>query len=118
MTTTPAAPSAEALFGSDEYRVDGREKVSGTMRYTADFAPANLLWAAYTLSPYAHAKILRIDTADAKQVPGVRAVLTSADIGPNKRFGRIFSDPGARIRQGRDDRRQGRGDRRRDTRGG
>ena len=92
MSTTTTPRSIDALLDTDEYRVDGREKVSGKMRYTADFAPAGLLWAAYTTSPYAHAKILRIDTAAAKAVPGVRAVLTSADIGPGKRSGRMLFD--------------------------
>src|SRR5580698_10568479 len=61
------------------------------MKYTADFAPANLLWAAYTTSPFAHANIVGIDTTEAKRVDGVRAVLTAADIGP-KRFGRVIFD--------------------------
>src|SRR5271165_2251624 len=92
MSTTTAPRSIDAFFDAGEYRVDGREKVSGQMRYTADFAPTGLLWAAYTTSPYAHAKILRIDTSAAKAVPGVRAVLTSADIGPGKRSGRMLFD--------------------------
>jgi CO/xanthine dehydrogenase Mo-binding subunit len=92
MTTTTALPTADALFHDDEFRVDGRDKVSGKMQYTADFAPPDLLWAAFTVSPHAHAKIVRIDTTAAKAVPGVRAVLTSADIGPGKRSGRMFFD--------------------------
>ncbi|MGA2392143.1 MAG: xanthine dehydrogenase family protein molybdopterin-binding subunit [Candidatus Lustribacter sp.] len=93
MTTTTTAPrTIDAFFERGEYRVDGREKVSGKMRYTADFAPAGLLWAAFTTSPHAHAKIVRIDTTEARAVPGVRAVLTSTDIGPGKRSGRMLFD--------------------------
>ena len=92
MTTTSTRRTSEALFRDDEFRVDGHEKVSGQMRYTADIAPADLLWAAFTTSPYAHAKIVRIDTTAAKAVPGVRAVLTAADIGPGKRSGRMLFD--------------------------
>lgn len=92
MTTTTTPNRIDAFFARGEYRVDGREKVSGKMRYTADFAPAGLLWAAYATSPHAHAKILRIDTAQARAVPGVHAVLTAADIGPGKRSGRMLFD--------------------------
>ena len=92
MTTTSTRYASEALFRADEFRLDGREKVSGKMRYTADIAPAGLLWAAFTTSPHAHAKIVRIDTTAAKAVAGVRAVLTSADIGPGKRSGRMLFD--------------------------
>lgn len=90
--TTTTRPTSETLFRDDEVRLDGREKVSGEMRYTADFTPDEVLWAAFTTSPHAHAKIVRIDTTAAKAVPGVRAVLTSADIGPGKRSGRMLFD--------------------------
>jgi len=93
MTSTGTAPrTGGALIDGDEIRVDGRAKVSGEEKYTADFRPAGLLWAAFTISPHAHANILRIDTSAAKAVPGVRAVLTSADIGPGKRHGRMLFD--------------------------
>lgn len=91
-TTTTTRPTSTALFSDDEIRLDGGEKVSGKMRYSADFSPANLLWAAFTTSPHAHATIVSIDTTAAKAVPGVRAVLTSADIGPGKRSGRMIFD--------------------------
>lgn len=92
MTSTRTAPRTESLIDRDEIRIDGRTKVNGQEKYTADFRPAALLWAAFTISPYAHAKILRIDTSAAQAVPGVRAVLTSADIGPGKRHGRMLFD--------------------------
>jgi CO/xanthine dehydrogenase Mo-binding subunit len=92
MTTTRSLTTADDLLRGDEMRLDGRDKVSGRMQYTADFAPPGLLWAAFTTSPYAHARIVSIETSAAKAVPGVRAVLTSADIGPGKRSGRMFFD--------------------------
>ena len=64
-------------FAAGEYRVEGRDKVSGRMAYTADVQVPGMLWAAYTTSPYAYAKIRRIDTTEAKAVPGVKAVLTA-----------------------------------------
>ena len=49
--------------------------------YTADYARDDMLWAAFVASPYAHAEIVRIDTAAALAIDGVRAVVTGADIG-------------------------------------
>ena len=64
-----------------ERRVEGREKVTGRAKYTADLTRPGTLWAAYTTSPHAHARIRAIDTSAARKMPGVHAVLTGADIG-------------------------------------
>ena len=61
-------------------RPDGAEKVTGRVQYVADVKPRGLLEAKLLRSPHAHAKIVRIDTEKAKALPGVRAVLTAADI--------------------------------------
>src|SRR5581483_6545246 len=61
-------------------RPDGPEKVSGRTRYVADLNPRGLLHAKLLRSPHAHARITRIDTSRARALPGVRAVLTAADI--------------------------------------
>src|SRR6476646_1973553 len=61
-------------------RPDGPEKVTGRTQYVADLSPRGMLHAALLRSPHAHARIIRIDTSKAKALPGVRAVLTAADI--------------------------------------
>ena len=96
-TTTTEAPvehpgRVSAPFTTDEVRIEGREKVSGKTQYTADMSRSDMLWAAFTVSPFAHATIVRIDTTAAKAVPGVKAVLTSADLPPGKRSGRMLYD--------------------------
>jgi carbon-monoxide dehydrogenase large subunit len=91
VTTTTEGPRAADLLGTNELRVEGRDKVSGRMQYTADVHRPNMLWAAFTTSPHPHAKIVRIDATAAKAVPGVRAVLTAADIG-HRLFGRQLVD--------------------------
>lgn len=88
---TTERSSATALFDEDEIRVDGRDKVKGRALYTADVPRPNSLWAAFAISPHAHAKIRRIDTSHAQTVPGVRAVITGADIG-GVRHGRMLAD--------------------------
>ncbi|TJY41583.1 xanthine dehydrogenase family protein molybdopterin-binding subunit [Cohnella pontilimi] len=44
--------------------------------YTADKVEARMLHARLALSPYAHARILSVDTSEAKQVQGVKTILT------------------------------------------
>jgi CO/xanthine dehydrogenase Mo-binding subunit len=59
--------------------------------YAADLMLPGMLWGKVLRSPYAHAKILSIDTAKASQVPGVHAVVTGQDL-PDRRVGRLLRD--------------------------
>ncbi len=52
----------------------------GEARFTADHTPPGTLHMALLRSAHGHARIVRIDTARAAAMPGVRAVLTGADI--------------------------------------
>src|SRR5437773_10118167 len=61
-------------------RPDGPEKVTGKVQYVADIQPKGLLHAQLLRSPHAHARIKRIDTSRAKELAGVRAGLTAADM--------------------------------------
>ena len=61
-------------------RHDAPEKVVGRTQYVADLQLPGMLQARLLRSPHAHARIKRIDTSKAKALPGVRAVLTAADI--------------------------------------
>jgi CO/xanthine dehydrogenase Mo-binding subunit len=61
-------------------RFDSPEKVTGRTQYVADVHLAGLLQAKLLRSPHAHARIKRIDASRARALPGVRAVLTAADI--------------------------------------
>jgi CO/xanthine dehydrogenase Mo-binding subunit len=90
-TTAPTTGTTPASLGIDEARIDGRGKVSGKTKYTADFAREGMLWAAFVASPYAHAKIVKIDTSAATAMAGVHAVLTGADVG-ERFFGCVLKD--------------------------
>jgi CO/xanthine dehydrogenase Mo-binding subunit len=72
-------------------RVDGSDKVSGNTVYTADVQLPGMLWGKCVRSPYAHARIVSINTEAAKKVKGVRAVLTGEDL-PDKRVGLSLQD--------------------------
>lgn len=54
--------------------------VAGRGRYTDDITPPRTLHAAFVRSPYAHAKILNIDTTAAKAADGVKLVMTGAEL--------------------------------------
>jgi aerobic carbon-monoxide dehydrogenase large subunit len=54
--------------------------VAGRGKYTDDITLPRTLHAAFVRSPYAHAKILNIDTAAAKAAPGVKLVMTGAEL--------------------------------------
>ena len=72
-------------------RPDGRVKVTGAGRYTADLASAGMAHAAFRYADHPHARILKIDTAKARALPGVVAVITQADL-PDVRFGGLVQD--------------------------
>jgi aerobic carbon-monoxide dehydrogenase large subunit len=61
-------------------RVEDPRLVRGAGMYTDDVRLHDLVHAAFVRSPHAHARILRIETAAARAVPGVTAVLTGADV--------------------------------------
>ena len=68
------------VVGTRPLRPDGIDKVTGRARYGADaFAPGQLVGRVLR-SPHAHARISKIDTSKAEKLPGVKAVITSADL--------------------------------------
>lgn len=68
------------MIGQRVRRREDPELVTGKGKYTADFQPENLLHLAFVRSPYAHARILSIDTADAVALPGVLAVMVGDEV--------------------------------------
>src|SRR5690349_18034142 len=72
-------------------RPDGKDKVTGLGRYTADLTLTGMLHARFRYADHAHARIRRIDTSAARAVPGVFAVLTHEDV-PDVRYGAFVQD--------------------------
>ncbi|HEX9636117.1 MAG TPA: selenium-dependent xanthine dehydrogenase [Acidobacteriota bacterium] len=78
--------------GTSLVRHQTPELVLGTRPYVADLTAPGMLHGAVLLSPHARAKVLRIDTAKARALPGVEAVVTWRDV-PGERFnGLIYPD--------------------------
>ena len=61
-------------------RADGRLKVTGTARYTADIALAGAVHAAIVHSTIANGRTLSIDTTNAERAPGVLTVFTHCNM--------------------------------------
>lgn len=68
------------VIGSRVKRPDGVDKVTGKARYGADASAPGQLVGRILRSPHAHARIKKIDTSKAEKLPGVKAVITSADL--------------------------------------
>ncbi len=60
-------------------RQDAHERASGKATYTRDIYLPGMLYAKILTSPYAHAKIIKIDTSRAEALPGVRDILKYDD---------------------------------------
>jgi CO/xanthine dehydrogenase Mo-binding subunit len=73
LTQWPAGPLA--VVGRDATRQDAPERVRGEARFTADIQLPGMLHTAVLRSPYAHARVRRIDFTKALALPGVRAAL-------------------------------------------
>lgn len=72
--------ATETLIGRWIRREDGERKVTGRAVYTGDLNLPGMLYARLVLSPYAHARISRINTEAASAVPGVVGVYTAQDL--------------------------------------
>jgi len=81
MTQGTHQQAQPVLIGTSLPRQDGPDKVTGRARYAGDLALPGLLYARLVTSPYAHARILNIDTSAALSVPGVVAVFSAETLG-------------------------------------
>ena len=80
MPTTQETPTASPV-GRDTPRVDGPRKVSGRAQYTADFHFHGMLYAVPVEATIANGRVVKLDTAAAEKMPGVRAILHRENIG-------------------------------------
>ena len=103
-TPVPDGHEAPLGVGSSVERSDARGKVLGTGVYVDDMKVPGMLHGAVLRPPKARIKVLRIDASEALAMPGVKAVLTAADV-PGDRFqGHIIKDWPAMIAVGEETR--------------
>lgn len=79
-------------LGGRVQRIDAREKVLGTGKYPDDFYMEGMLLGGLLRSKYARARVLSIDTAKAKALPGVAVVYTAADVPGENIIGHLRQD--------------------------
>lgn len=80
------------IIGTQQRRVDAWGKVTGRAKFAEDYNTAHQLYGKVLRAKYPHANILRIDTAKAKQLAGVEAVLTAKDIPGSNLFGIVVKN--------------------------
>ena len=85
MTTHPAldATTTPGPFGQPIRRIEDPALLTGNGRFADDIHFPDMLQAAFVRSPFSHALVKSIDTSVARAQPGVRAVLTMADLAPH-----------------------------------
>ncbi len=79
------------VLGTNMPRMGGVERVIGAGIYGIDLALPNALHGGILRSQYAHARIVSIDTNEARALPGVHIVVTAADA-PDVKYGRSTMD--------------------------
>ncbi|WP_020375271.1 xanthine dehydrogenase family protein molybdopterin-binding subunit [Sulfobacillus thermosulfidooxidans] len=83
LTPTPS------IIGQKVIREDVRKKVAGEVLYSADWVMPGMLYAKLVRALYPHAKITKIDSQGAYQVPGVVRVIEAKDVPVNQ----FYDDP-------------------------
>jgi xanthine dehydrogenase molybdenum-binding subunit len=80
MAATTEGTHQFRVIGTRPIRHDGVEKVTGAARYGADYAFPGMLFGRVLRSPHAHANIKSIKSDKARALPGVKAIVTAADL--------------------------------------
>lgn len=69
-----------SVVGKRLPKIDAPDKATGRAIYTDDIVLPNMIYGKLLLSPLPHAKIVSINTTKAKALPGVKLILTGADV--------------------------------------
>ena len=88
----PEPKTTDWRLGSRIPRVDVEEKVTGTGKYPDDFYVDGMCYGSALRSAHPRARVLSIDTTEAKALPGVVAVLTAEDIPGENKIGHLKHD--------------------------
>lgn len=88
----PEMKKQDWKLGERVHRLDVEEKVCGTGKYPDDYYLDGMCYGSALRSNYPRARVLSIDTAAAKALPGVVAVLTAEDIPGENKIGHLKHD--------------------------
>jgi xanthine dehydrogenase YagR molybdenum-binding subunit len=70
-----------SVIGKGQPRIDGPVKVSGVAQYASDFHFPGMLYAVPIEATIANGRVVKLDTAAAEKMPGVRAIFHRENIG-------------------------------------
>ena len=80
-----------SVIGQNSVRIDGIAKASGDAVYTVDYSEPGMLYGKLLRSPVAAGVIKTLDVSKARSMPGVKAIVTKADV-PMTRTGMLIKD--------------------------
>ena len=75
----PKPWSETTIVGKGIPRIDGPDRLSGAAIYSLDVDLPDMLYAATLRCPHAHARVVTVNLAKVREMPGVRAILSDAD---------------------------------------
>ena len=87
----PAA-CTDGRVGRSLERIGAAQSVLGERPYVDDLSLPGMLHGALALSPHPRARVMRIDTARARALPGVHAIATAADVPGERWYGLLHND--------------------------
>ena len=93
-------PCTDGHVGQSLTRVGAGHNALGDRPYVDDIFVPGMLHGAVTLSPHPRALVKRIDTSRARALPGVRAVVTAADVPGERWHGLLYNDWPAFVAEG------------------
>lgn len=86
-------PGKRTTIGQSFRRIDGESKATGKAVYTVDVELPGMVYGKALRSPYPHARIVKVDTAQARSLPGVITVVSRESLGDmNPYFGAAYKD--------------------------
>ncbi|MBS3753956.1 MAG: molybdopterin-dependent oxidoreductase, partial [Anaerolineales bacterium] len=91
-TPLPKTKRPLEAIGKPLPRPDAIEKVDGSAKFTDDYHFPGMLYGAVKRSLVPHARILKVDVSEARNLEGVHAVLTADDVPGDKKHGLIYND--------------------------
>ena len=81
-------------IGKSVPMLDSVARVTGAVEYMVNLHLPDMLFGKIVRSQVPHAKLLRVDTTNALNVPDIVAILTREDLGPNPFYGALIKDQG------------------------
>ncbi|MEJ2128280.1 MAG: molybdopterin-dependent oxidoreductase [Woeseiaceae bacterium] len=92
MSDDSSPASTSSPVGKPLPNPNARAKIDGSARFTDDYDFPGMLYARTRRAGVPHARIVSIDTAAARELPGVHAVLTHEDVPGHNRHGLVIDD--------------------------